>query len=58
MRKGHADSSGGQIHFRHIPRDGIATVFLHQTTSSGLMWERVMGLLAGHDPVYTKALRC
>jgi pimeloyl-ACP methyl ester carboxylesterase len=52
MRKGYAESSGGQIHFRHMPGDGIATVFLHQTASSGRMWEKVMGLLAGHGPLY------
>lgn len=52
MRKGYADSSGGQIHFRFIPGDGMPTVFLHQTASSGRMWEKVMGLMAGSGPLY------
>jgi pimeloyl-ACP methyl ester carboxylesterase len=52
MRKGYADCSEGQIHYRHIPGEGIPTVFLHQTASSGRMWEKVMGLLAGAGPLY------
>jgi pimeloyl-ACP methyl ester carboxylesterase len=52
MRKGYADSSGGQIHFRHIAGEGLPTVFLHQTASSGRMWEKVMGMLAGSGPLY------
>jgi pimeloyl-ACP methyl ester carboxylesterase len=52
MRKGYADSSGGQIHYRHIAGEGTATVFLHQTASSGRMWEKVMGLLEGTGPLY------
>lgn len=52
MRKGYADSSAGQIHFRFIPGEGVPTVFLHQTASSGRMWEKVMGLMAGTGPLY------
>ncbi|MBD2842623.1 alpha/beta fold hydrolase [Erythrobacter rubeus] len=52
MRKGYADSSGGQIHFRHVAGEGMPVIFLHQTASSGKMWEKVMGHLAGKGPLY------
>ena len=52
MRKGYVDSSGGQIHYRHVPGEGMASVFLHQTASSSRMWEKVMELLAGVGPLY------
>ena len=52
MRKGYADCSGGQIHYRHIDGGGIPTVFLHQTASSGQMWEKVMRRLEGQGALY------
>ena len=52
MRKGYVDCSGGQIHFRHIEGEGVPTVFLHQTASSGRMWEKVMAQLSGRGPLY------
>jgi pimeloyl-ACP methyl ester carboxylesterase len=42
MRRGYADTATGQLHYRERPGDGPAIVFLHQTPSSSLMWERVM----------------
>lgn len=50
--KGYSDSSGGQIHYRHVPGDGTPVLFFHQTASSGRMWEKVMGRLAGEAPLY------
>ncbi len=52
MRKGYADCSAGQIHYRHLEGEGLPTVFLHQTASSGQMWEKVMGMLEGANPLY------
>lgn len=52
IRKGYADSSGGQIHYRVIEGEGLATVFLHQTASSGKMWEKVMHSMAGFGSLY------
>lgn len=52
MRKGYSDTSGGQIHYRHIAGEGTPTVFLHQTASSSKMWVKVMDRLAGKAPLY------
>jgi pimeloyl-ACP methyl ester carboxylesterase len=47
IRKGYADTPNGQIHFRQLHQvDGIPLVLFHQTASSGLMFERMMTLLA------------
>ena len=45
IRKGYADSSGGQIHYRKVAGSGTPIVFLHQTASSGQMWIKVMEAL-------------
>lgn len=47
IRKGYADSSGGQVHYRKLAGSGTPLVFLHQTASSGQMWLKVMEHLAG-----------
>lgn len=52
MRKGYADCSEGQIHYRHIHGEGLPTVFFHQTASSSRMWEKVMDRLKGSGPLY------
>lgn len=53
ITKGYADSQGGQIHYRHIPGNSrTPIIFLHQTASSGRMWEKVMLRLAGRGPLY------
>lgn len=52
MRKGYTDCSSGQIHYRRIDGDGLPVVFLHQTASSGRMWEKIMDRLKGHSVVY------
>jgi haloalkane dehalogenase len=47
IRKGYADTPEGQIHFRQLKQvDGIPLVLLHQTASSGMMFEPMMILLA------------
>ncbi len=47
IRKGYADTPGGQIHFRQSARAGGAPlVLLHQTASSGSMFEALILLLA------------
>lgn len=38
----YADTPGGQVHVRERPGDGPPVLFLHQTPSSSVMWERVM----------------
>lgn len=52
MRKGYADSSAGQIHYRYLPGSGIPLVYFHQTASSGSMWEKVMAKLSDIGPQY------
>jgi pimeloyl-ACP methyl ester carboxylesterase len=47
IRKGYADTPNGQIHFRQLNKvDGVPLVLLHQTASSGMMFEPLMTLLA------------
>ena len=47
IRKGYADTPEGQVHFRQLNQvDGIPLVLLHQTASSGMMFESLMNLLA------------
>jgi len=55
IRKGYVDTPDGQIHFRQLKNvDGIPLVLLHQTASSGVMFEPVMTLLS--DSFHTLAL--
>ena len=55
IRKGYADTPHGQIHYRQLKQvDGIPLVLLHQTASSGMMYERMMTLLK--DDFHTIAL--
>lgn len=47
IRKGYADSRDGQIHYRTAgAADAPALLFLHQTASSGAMYEKVMAVMA------------
>jgi pimeloyl-ACP methyl ester carboxylesterase len=47
IRKDYADTPQGQIHFRQLKEvDGTSLVLLHQTASSGMMFESIMTLLA------------
>ena len=51
--KGYVGLAEGQVHYRHVGGQGGAPiVFLHQTASSGRMWEKVMIALAGEAPLY------
>lgn len=52
MRKGYADIADGQVHYRHRPGAGTAVVFLHQTASSGAMWEKVIERWSAPHPLY------
>jgi len=45
IRKGYANTSGGQLHFHARPGVGTPIVFLHQTASSGKMYYDVMDRL-------------
>ena len=55
IRKGYVDTPHGQIHFRQLKQvDGVPLVLLHQTASSGVMFERMMTLLS--DSFHTLAL--
>lgn len=47
IRKGYVDTPHGQIHFRQLKQvDGVPLVLLHQTASSGMMFEQMMTLLS------------
>ncbi|MDX1377524.1 MAG: alpha/beta hydrolase [Anaerolineales bacterium] len=49
IHKGYADTPEGQIHFRQLKNakaGGTPLVLLHQTASSGIMFEPLMNLLA------------
>ena len=52
IRKGYADITAGQLHFRMRPGGGESVLFLHQTASSGVMWERVMHAWPGPETLY------
>jgi pimeloyl-ACP methyl ester carboxylesterase len=55
IRKGYADTPNGQVHFRQLKKvDGVPLVLLHQTASSGVMFEPLMTLLS--DSFHTLAL--
>lgn len=55
IRKGYAETSEGQVHYREVKRvSGTPLVLLHQTASSGMMFERMMTLLK--DDFHTIAL--
>ena len=51
LRKGYVDTSGGQCHYRYIKGQGTPIVFLHQTPSSSLMFEKLMNSLEGMNAV-------
>lgn len=54
IRKGYVDTPHGQIHYRQLNKvDGVPLVLFHQTASSGMMFERMMTLLA--DDFHTLA---
>ena len=42
LRKGYADTAGGQVHYRFGDGEGRPAVFLHQTASSSKMWSALM----------------
>lgn len=52
IRCSYVDTSGGQIHLRSLAGNGTPIAFFHQTASSGRMWEKVMGRLAGRWPMH------
>ncbi|MBK9781820.1 MAG: alpha/beta hydrolase [Anaerolineales bacterium] len=55
IRKSYAETSEGQVHYREVHRvSGTPLVLLHQTASSGVMFEPVMSLLS--DSFHTLAL--
>ncbi|MBN8581120.1 MAG: alpha/beta hydrolase [Anaerolineae bacterium] len=55
IRKGYVDTPNGQVHFRQLKQvDGVPLVLLHQTASSGMMFESLMTLLS--DSFHTIAL--
>ena len=55
IRKGYVDTPNGQVHFRQLKQvDGVPLVLLHQTASSGMMFEPLMTLLS--DSFHTLAL--
>ncbi|HYC02171.1 MAG TPA: alpha/beta fold hydrolase [Azospirillaceae bacterium] len=53
IRKAYVDTPAGQVHYRqHGGGSGTPIVFLHQTASSGAMWEEVMRRLPQDRPLY------
>ena len=54
IRKGYVDTPNGQVHFRELKHvGGTPLVLLHQTASSGMMFEPLMTLLS--DSFHTLA---
>ncbi len=52
IRKGYADTPDGQVHYRALRlREGTPLILLHQTASSGAMFERLMRLLGDSFPL-------
>jgi pimeloyl-ACP methyl ester carboxylesterase len=51
IKKGYADTSGGQVHYHALAGDGTPIVFLHQTASSGKMYYEVMARLPGRHMI-------
>lgn len=45
VRRSYIDCMDGQIHVRSTAGSGRPIIFLHQTASSGAMWEKVMAAL-------------
>jgi pimeloyl-ACP methyl ester carboxylesterase len=53
VRKGYVDVKDGQLHYREAgPESGVPIVFLHQTASSGAMWEQVISRLEKDYKIY------
>ena len=52
MRRGYVDIAAGQVHYRHRAGSGAPVIFLHQTASSGAMWEQVMARWTANHPLY------
>ena len=52
LRKAYADTSTGQIHYRHIPGPGTALVMYHRAPATSLSFEPMMQLMAGERPLY------
>lgn len=53
IRRHYVDTREGQVHYRSSGRKGgVPIVFLHQTASSGAMWEAIMGKLEAEYEMY------
>lgn len=52
IRKGYADTPGGQLHYRHLPGPGIPLLLFHRTPVSGECFEPLMQRLAGTCALY------
>lgn len=52
IRKSYVDIADGQIHVRHRPGIGTPVLFLHQTASSGAMWDKVIERWEGGHPLH------
>jgi len=56
IKKGYAETPGGQIHYRYVASQadapGLPLVFLHRTPSSSVSFEGMMEGLAGSRPLY------
>lgn len=52
IHKAYTDLALGQLHYRAAPGTGTPVVYLHQTASSSVMWQKVMERLAGREPLY------
>jgi pimeloyl-ACP methyl ester carboxylesterase len=52
ITKAYVSIPEGQVHYRHVPGEGIPVVFLHQTASSSQMYIKAMDRMAGDRPLY------
>ena len=52
IKKAYVDIAAGQIHYRHVPGNGIPLIFLHRTPASSVTFEQMMINMMGDRPIY------
>ncbi len=50
--KGYANTSQGQVHYRHIPGNGAPLVMYHRAPATSVSFEPMLQLMAGDRPLY------
>ena len=52
IKKAYVDVGAGQVHYRHVPGDGIPLIFLHRTPAGSVTFEQMMISMMGDRPIY------